>query len=86
MIIYGRKTDNRNGEPYKLVLAVWQNDSSDPGAIWSGSIQRLSGKRPDVTDSPPFRGRKFWLRQSVKLDVNELNETFANHLNVKEKE
>jgi hypothetical protein len=42
VFIYGNKTNNRNGTPYQLVIAIWQGD-----AVWVGGIERLDGLRPD---------------------------------------
>jgi len=46
VIIYGRITDNRHGDPYKLVLAVWQDDPVKEGAVWVGGVERLKGEYP----------------------------------------
>jgi hypothetical protein len=43
-------TANRQGGPYKLILAVWQGD-----AAWTGAIERLNGTRPGFESARPFR-------------------------------
>lgn len=40
---------NRTNTPYKLILAAWQSDPAQGGAIWVGAVERLQGWRPDTT-------------------------------------
>jgi hypothetical protein len=42
---------NRDGEPYKLVLAVWQGDPANGGALWVGGVERI-GKLPLALPGP----------------------------------
>jgi hypothetical protein len=40
----GTQFPNRNGKPYKLVLAVWQGDvAAGTGAYWVGGVERTEG-------------------------------------------
>ena len=45
-------TANRQGGPYKLIVAVWQGD-----AAWTGAIERLNGVRPGFEFRPAVPGR-----------------------------
>lgn len=73
-IIYlGHALLNRTGDPYKLVLAVWQSDPSLGGAVWVGAMERLEGgPRPEIsnplgTDPLPFE---------IRADVTSLSSNF----------
>jgi hypothetical protein len=75
-VIYsGRVGMNRNGDPYRLTLAVRQGD-----ALWQGIVERKEGRRPDVEDTPHFWGPEFWTEQSIKRDLNDLSKKFSNAL------
>ncbi len=49
------QSPNRTGNPYKLVLAVWQGDPAKGGAYWVGGLERHDGVRPDQRGTQPFR-------------------------------
>ena len=91
VVIYGLKTSNRDGAPYKLVLAVWQGDQERGGAAWVGGIERSDGVRPDSRELLPFRDglpspswarekedREYRIGVSVERDVHDLSEAFTH--------
>jgi hypothetical protein len=41
-------TANQVGQPYKIVMALWQGDPSTDGAFWVGTVERIDGVRDDV--------------------------------------
>ncbi len=76
MIIYGRKTDNRNGEPYKLVLAVWQNDPAKEGAVWVGGVERLKGEYPVTELNEDGEFHLTIESVSISHDIRSINTKF----------
>lgn len=85
-------TSNRQGGPYKLVLAVWQGD-----AAWTGAIERLNGVRPEFESARPFRDGMPpltpWARQgreredrnhraelSIRRDMVDLSQAVLNRI------
>jgi hypothetical protein len=91
VIINGVQSNNRDGAPYKLVLAVWQGDPAKGGAYWVGGVERLDRLRPDLPPAPPSQPkiendpRETWgrsplarLRVSVGRDIKELGSMFTN--------
>lgn len=63
---YGLARLNRHGEPYRVVLALWQGDSA-----WVGRVERVrGGVRPEIhnpygTDPLPFE---------IRADVTRLSD------------
>ena len=73
VVSYWQLVKNRDGNPYRLIHAIWQGDPANGGIMWVGAVERPNGKRPDVHDNPPFFGREFWERRSIELDVNDIS-------------
>jgi hypothetical protein len=70
----GYAQNNRTGQPYKLILAVWQGDPASGGAVWVGGVERLeAGPRAQIsnpfgTDRLPFE---------IRADATSLSLAFA---------
>ncbi len=88
VLIWGRESANRNGEPYKLVLAVWQGDPAKDGAVWVGGVERsretylpckscfgefVNGEFRGTDEEEPVRSSK-------RQDVAMLGNSFVNHI------
>ena len=59
---------------YKLILAVWQGDPTKGGAVWVGGVERMDGRRPDVSEDPPYiTGFKGVQSVSIPLDGQDLS-------------
>lgn len=86
---------NREGNPYKLVLAVWQGDPAIAPAIWVGGVERLDGQaRPDAdfetinpSSNPRFFGKSIkeqkvqaLMESSLELDRLELSKKFSDSI------
>ena len=77
MLIRGAELANREGQPYKLVLAVWQDDPATGGAVWVGKIERSNDSpRPEIgnpfgTDPIPFE---------MEAHMKELSDAFVRDL------
>lgn len=68
-------TSNRNGEPYRLALAIWQGSDN----YWIGQVIR-SGNRPEIKDFPPYRvGPRSRSKVSVEVDRKELSSLFVKY-------
>jgi hypothetical protein len=93
VVTFGRRFNNRNGEPYKLVLAVWQGDPAKGGAVWVGRVERAVGIRPEQMRKQPFRDgipppswvrnsqdRRYQIEKSQELDVKDLSLAFLQSL------
>jgi hypothetical protein len=87
LVSHWKLLKNRNGTPYKLVLAVWQGDVAKGGAVWVGAVERLDGKNPTVkvghVGMPPYdeeglAGHALGL--SVSRDIQALSESFTSRL------
>jgi hypothetical protein len=77
IFVSGSQTPNRNGTPYKLVLAVWQGDVAKGGAVWVGAVERLEGgPRPKIFD-PYGTGA---LPYEIGADAKALSEVFIKQL------
>lgn len=79
VLFRGKYSENRNGAPYKLVLAVWQgNMSTDRSAYWIAGIERLNGLRPehvDIAAEDPVN-LKSYIGASSARDIGEFAEKF----------
>jgi hypothetical protein len=87
----GEKTENHQGKPYKLMLAVWQGDPARGGAAWVGGIERTDGVRPDANlDTLPIgddlailgpsrdeQRRKARTESSIALDFSDITISFT---------
>lgn len=66
-----------SGNAYKLILAVWQGDPTKGGAVWVGGVERPNGRRPDVSENPPYiTGAKGVQSVSIPLDGQDLSARF----------
>jgi hypothetical protein len=82
IFLSGTSSKNRDGTPYKIVLAVWQGDVAKGGAVWVGVVERLSGFRTDVAveaGDESCDGRPH-LCYSQRLDVEDISKKFIEHL------
>lgn len=90
------QTANRNGEPYRLVLAVWQGDVAHGGAYWVGGVERLGGVRAEMKGQRAFRdgipppasiGKaqdlKYQQDESVQLDMSDMSKAFVKFVSGK---
>jgi hypothetical protein len=85
MFVKGEQTTNRQGKPYKLVLAVWQGDPSKGGAYWVGGVERLEGEHlpnPDILHpiEPPANykpDKRQLISGSISADISDLSEKFV---------
>jgi len=87
----GVEFPNRQGVPYRLVLAVWQGDPAHGGGAWVGSIERADGVRDDRRGWRPFRdgitlkpswmirreNRAYAIGESITADLEDLGKAFA---------
>lgn len=84
IFIRGFDLPNREGEPYKLVLAVWQGNPTRGGAVWVGGIERGSGRyHPNAfavaDDMGSDSGERIW-HSSARLDVEALSREFRSNV------
>jgi hypothetical protein len=87
LVSHWKLLKNRNGTPYKLVLAVWQGDVAKGGAVWVGGVERLEGKNPAVkvghVGTPPYDEEGLAghaLRLSMSRDIQALSASFTSKL------
>lgn len=60
---------NTAGESYRIELTIRQADKQ-----WVRVVERLEGRRPDITDFPPYRvGSEALAEASIAKDINELS-------------
>lgn len=86
--IKGVQLRNRNGRPYKLVLAVWQGDPTTGGAVWVGGVERLEGRYPEkpllrgLEGEPldPAEELERQIRNSINFDTHGLSNDFVSYL------
>lgn len=82
----GRQLPNREGRPYKLMLATWQGGAAD-GAYWIGSVERgpdrlhergraLIGDIENPRAEPPIEAR---IRESIAGDSEDLSNAFISY-------
>ena len=86
-VVYsGRAALNRTGEPYRLTLVVRQGD-----AFWQGLVERLDGRRSDVSTGfpdPPLGGFEVSKNEldgrlnelSIARDINDMSKKFVASL------
>ena len=84
----GLQLTNRNGQPYKLVLTVWQGDPAKGGAVWVGEVERTPQhlhRRGEgfvsIEGSPPTLRAK--VAESMNGDLDDLSREAANVLGKK---
>ena len=75
------QSDNRRGEPYKLVLTVWQGDPAKGGGLWAGGVERGTDAYHPRTvvvggDLGHDSGERDW-SNSISLDATDLSESFT---------
>lgn len=93
VLMKGFRSDNREGTPYRLTLAVWQGN-----AAWIGSVERQVGKlhpryQPhDYSEEPEFLDTKprappsmderleFAVSSSIHLDASDLSGRFIENI------
>jgi hypothetical protein len=83
VVIHGLKLSNRNGKPYKLMLAVWQSDPAEGGAVWVGGVERIDGIHPQIAamPEPEYEPREALKRGgSMILDSEALAQAFVTYL------
>jgi hypothetical protein len=76
LVSHWKLLKNRNGTPYKLVLAVWQGDVAKGGAVWVGAVERLEGVLPEHTgriDIPQEAGPDYWTSIALNKDAKEFS-------------
>lgn len=78
----GVQLSNREGEPYKLALAVWQGDPAAGGAYWVGGVERLGRLNPKIEQmgTPQHGGRRDQVAGSLILDHTSLSKVFVRHV------
>ncbi|MFC4292671.1 hypothetical protein ACFOWX_09630 [Sphingorhabdus arenilitoris] len=79
VFLFSKSWPNRQGKPYKLVLAVWQGPidaQGQPEAYWVGGVERGEGNMPPVMITSPFDipGTGPTDEQSKKLSQMRLKE------------
>lgn len=83
IVYWGYAKLNRDGQLYKLMLAVWQGDPAKGGATWVGGVERLDGLRPDVVTGsfePMITQDELLKRryaQSISSDIKDLSSKFS---------
>jgi len=79
--ILGLKEENLHGKPYRLVLALWQNQSA-----WVGTLSRPDGIRPGLSIAPA--GAYFGFSDankerrsqiSIEMDLQDLSRQFLKN-------
>lgn len=75
----GQIFSNREGLPYKLVLAVWQTDSKNEYVSWVGGIERINEDYP-LFNKANWIGKEEIVSRSIELDVENLGTYFVNDL------
>ena len=82
----GVNLPNRQGRPYKLVLAVWQGDVAEgKGAYWVGGVERIAGQwhpEPQIFHpiEPPSNYRpdeSKVISGSISSDISDLSNQFT---------
>jgi hypothetical protein len=85
MFVKGGQTTNRQGKPYKLVLAVWQGDVEEgKGAYWVGGVERVDGNYPVEGRAfhPGDRLESFGednITKTKEYDIGQLSQSFVKH-------
>ena len=72
IFVAGNKTMNRNGKPYKLVIAVWQGDT-----IWIAKLERIGSLHPKamgLADDVTGKEAESPESDSIVRDFRDINE------------
>jgi len=85
VIILGLKSASSIGQPYKLVLAVWQGDPAKGGAAWVSGVVRIPGNLHSAAAKiRSFEGERISvfekLDRSVEGDVRDLSNALVAQL------
>lgn len=85
--IFSIKSDNRQGKPYKLVLAAWQGDPAKGGAVWVGGLERnLDPSNADTWGEMPWRMGKARIEDAINPTIDLISEKFVQFITVKAKQ
>ena len=91
VLVAGSQLQNRQGKPYKLVLAVWQGDPGKGGAVWVGGVEREAGMlHPNPTVRVPIEPAEVplspdnLLNGSVESDSRDLSSAVTDHIELRE--